>query len=42
MRTVHSSVASVVAYFELFSVVKLRYVVPDNRVGEREEKVIEI
>jgi len=42
MRTVHSSVASFVVYFELFSVVKLHYVVPDNRVGEREEKVIEI
>ena len=42
MRTVHSSVASVVVYFELFSVVKLRYVVPDNRAGECEEKVIEI
>ena len=42
MRTFHSSVVSVVVYFELFSVVKLPYVVPDNRVGEREEKVIEI
>jgi len=42
MRTVPSSVSSVVVYFELFSVVKLRYVVPDNRVGEREEKMIEI
>jgi len=42
MRTVHSSVASVFVYLELFSFVKLRYVVPDNRVGEGEEKVIEI
>jgi len=41
MRTVHSSAGSVVVYFELFSVIKLRYVVPDNKVGEREEKVIE-
>ena len=38
MLTVHLSVASVVVNCELFSVVKLRYVVPDNRVGEREEK----
>jgi hypothetical protein len=42
MHTVHSSVASVVVYFELLSVVKLRYGVPDNRVGEHEEKAIEI
>jgi hypothetical protein len=42
MRTVHSSVASVVVHFDLFSFVKLRYVVPDERVGEREGKVIEI
>lgn len=42
MSTVHSPVASVVVHVELFSVVKLRYVVPDNRVGEREEKMIDI
>jgi len=42
MLTVHLSVASVIVNFELFSVVKLRYVVPDNIVGEREDKVMEI
>jgi len=38
MGTVHSSVASALVYSELFSFVKLCYVVPDNRVGEREKK----